>query len=222
MIKNIAKRKKFLIILGVVVVAIALVLALQLRPKVTEISDTLPKDGETEVQIGSDITIQFTDEVPDDQKESLFVSIEPRTEFDLNWRDLSLEINPKYGLIGGTKYNVVIQISEKELVSFTFQTVGVRAEDIEEIARQQSIDDLEFGQTYRQILEEDPWYGKLPIETNRYTIVYDNVKAAFRIRLKQTPINEEARMVVVEEALELLKEIGAPAPAIYNVVLPSN
>jgi hypothetical protein len=75
-------------------------------------------------------------------------------------------------------------------------------------------DDVQFNKAQQEILNQYPWYSKLPIDTKEYRIVYDFSINKFRIRLKVS-IDTDQIDRVIQEALTSLQKIGVTPPIDY-------
>ena len=68
---------------------------------------------------------------------------------------------------------------------------------------EQTANDLYFAQTAQKLYAQYPFLRKLPIDTNKYTIVYDYQKQSLRVRLKKV-----SRKSVEKEINQTLTGIG--------------
>jgi len=67
----------------------------------------------------------------------------------------------------------------------------------------QTPNDQLYGQAIKTLVQQYPWYPKLPIETKDFRIIYDFDKKSFRIRILTQPTD-----VIKQVAIDKLKEIG--------------
>lgn len=68
--------------------------------------------------------------------------------------------------------------------------------------------DYEYAEATKSLLEKYPWYSKLPIDNNEYTIVWDFEVEKFRIRLKipETSV-QELKDSLTAKAVEEIKKL---------------
>lgn len=79
-------------------------------------------------------------------------------------------------------------------------------------------DDEKYSQAITEIHEEYPWYSEMPIEKEKYTIVFDFQKKSFRIRLLLSSPLESLIKSLTIEAINDLREIGVKEPVNYYVI----
>lgn len=77
--------------------------------------------------------------------------------------------------------------------------------------------DKEFAQTIENVVQQYPWYPKLPIETKDYRIIYDFDNNMFRIRFLSTTAPIEIK-TLTQSALNDLKNIGVKDPIKYYLL----
>jgi hypothetical protein len=78
-------------------------------------------------------------------------------------------------------------------------------------------DDTHFNQSLTDINKQYPWYSKLPIDTNKYHVVYDFTENKFRIRIKNSMTTSQIE-TAIQEALSSLQRIGVKTPVDYYVL----
>lgn len=76
--------------------------------------------------------------------------------------------------------------------------------------------DDSFNKSLENLNQQYPWYSKLPIETDKYRVVYDFTEKKFRIRIKKELINSQMDEVV-QSAIDNLKTIGVTEPVNYYI-----
>ncbi|NMB91717.1 hypothetical protein GYA37_02630 [candidate division WWE3 bacterium] len=68
--------------------------------------------------------------------------------------------------------------------------------------------DYEHAEAIKELLKEYPWYSKLPIDNNEYTIVWDLDIEKFRIRLKIPETSpQESKDSLIAKAVEDIKTL---------------
>jgi len=77
--------------------------------------------------------------------------------------------------------------------------------------------DTQFNQSLTDINKQYPWYSKLPIDTNKYHIVYDFTENKFKIRIKNSITTSQIE-TATQEALSSLQRIGVKTPIDYYVL----
>lgn len=76
--------------------------------------------------------------------------------------------------------------------------------------------DLEYSKKVEIFKQKYPWYNKIPIERDSYTIVYDYDISSFRIRLKMKQTSPESqRNEAVNKALKDISDIGGDVTNYY-------
>ena len=80
--------------------------------------------------------------------------------------------------------------------------------------RQTIVGDSVFNNNVQIFYTKYPWYKKIPIETEKYFIVYDFEKTSFRIRFKGGVDVNDAE--VLKSALEDIRKIGADPTRYYT------
>jgi hypothetical protein len=78
-------------------------------------------------------------------------------------------------------------------------------------------DDTQFNQSLTDINKQYPWYSKLPIDTNKYHVVYDFTENKFKIRIKNSMTTSQIE-TTTQEALSNLRKIGVKTPIDYYVL----
>lgn len=59
-----------------------------------------------------------------------------------------------------------------------------------------------YGQAIKDIVNQYPWYPKIPIETQEYRIIFDFDKKSFRIRFL-TPLSEQIKQAAIKKLVEI-------------------
>lgn len=185
-----------------------------------EISETSPSANQDNVSTNANIQFTFKKKLPNETQKNISVSFSPEIEEEVAWNNKTIRVTPRYGLQSGTEYKAEVQLKGETLYVLTFKTAGVPIEEIRQIAKEQTLDDYEFGETWKQIIEESPWFPYMPIEASSYTIVFDSDQDLFRIRLKKMTTNQDAIATITQSALEALKTIGVPEPIKYKILNP--
>lgn len=68
--------------------------------------------------------------------------------------------------------------------------------------------DFEYAKYWKDIYEEYPWYGKLPIEKEEYRLLWVLEEKSFRIRLKISENSpQEQKNKLINQALEDIQEL---------------
>jgi|LDZU01.1.fsa_nt_gi hypothetical protein len=77
--------------------------------------------------------------------------------------------------------------------------------------------DYEYAEAMKSLFEKYPWYSKLPIDTNEYTIVWDFEVEKFRIRLKiPESSSQELKDSLIAKAVEDIKTLTGEKFAEYT------
>ena len=77
-------------------------------------------------------------------------------------------------------------------------------------------DSFDYNQAVKTVDDEYPWYSDLPIENDKYRIVYDFNVNKFRIRLKEDA-TENQKIIYIQKAVSELIKIGVDSPVDYYV-----
>ena len=77
-------------------------------------------------------------------------------------------------------------------------------------------DSFDYNQAIKVVDDEYPWYSDLPIETDKYRVVYDFSVDKFRIRLKEV-VTESQKAIYIQDAVSKLIQIGVDSPVNYYV-----
>jgi|SRR3989344_8302113 len=185
-----------------------------------KILKTEPRDKQEYVLVDSNITITFVRPLFEENKAFLTITTEPETKPSLTWAgNAKLSINPSDQLNTETAYTVKVIYKQQSLHTFTFTTNLYTPEQLDEQAEIQAQDDLLFGSAFNKVIQDYPWYPRLPIDTEKYTITYDFEIEAFKIKIKTPNPNEEEKDNIVKDALERLKAIGVDTEKINYYTL---
>ncbi len=192
-----------------------------LTPPVTfSVINTQPSDKQKYVLDNISITIEFNRSLAQQEKESIGLLIDPETEVSLEWvSNNQLSATPSELLIKNKNYSIILTFENASFYTFNFETNLYSSSDLQKQVNIQTEDDLLFGQALSEFHQDYPWYRKLPIVKDTYTITYDFEKEQFRIRLSIKPADENEQNEIINRALEDLKNIGVDTKDLKYYVL---
>lgn len=94
-----------------------------------------------------------------------------------------------------------------------FDTSQVTQETLQQLYK----GEMEYNNKLKELYAKYPWYQKIPIETDLYSIVFDFEVESFRIRYKEG-VNKK-NPTILEQALQDIRNIGAD-PSKYYIINP--
>ncbi len=93
-------------------------------------------------------------------------------------------------------------------------------DDEDKRKQEQSALDIEYTRQVEKFYEMYPMFGFLPIETENYRIVYSIEKNKYRIRIKKNSdeITEQEKQILINKALNDIKQAGETGKIEYYVL----
>ena len=218
-------KKKTIIIFTILLLAIFLLVKFFFAPsKQKEIPlgviSALPNNNAVFVNQRAEIIITLNRSIRLEEGGDLKVQISPAEKIQTVYQENKIRISPETSFQLNTDYKIEILFKEKLIYTLNFWTNPFTQEQIEEEGVKQTAGDIAFSEAYKEFLQKNPWYIRIPIENTSYRIIYDFEKQSFRIRLKIPPINKEQEKILIERALNNLKKIGVKEPIDYYVLQP--
>lgn len=218
-------KKKTVLILTILLLAIFLLVKFFFAPSQQKetplrVVSTLPNNNAVFVNQKAEIIITLNRNITLEEGGHLKVQISPAKKIQTVYQENKIRISPETSFQLNTDYRIEILFKEKLIYTLNFWTNPFTQEQIEEEGAKQTAGDLAFGEAYKEFLQKNPWYVRIPIENTSYRIIYDFEKQSFRIRLKIPPINKEQEKTLIERALSDLKKIGVKEPINYYVLQP--
>lgn len=193
----------FTFVLGITLVIVAYIY--QLLIPTPALPTVTPLDGSLFVPLNTPITLSFPTPLSASTRRRLTITTDPPLLDNPTWNNAAdtLVLNPRQPLAKNTHHTISLQFRGREFTSFSFTTDPYDAADLQYQAKQQSADDLIFGQKVKDSLARRPWLSSLPVRTPTYYIYFDSPTNQFFIYFTapQTP-------TLLEQALMSLKEIG--------------
>ncbi len=186
----------------------------QEKPKILKIT---PQDGAENVLDNTEIVITFNKELEPKDKTKITIEITPEEVLQVTWSEKQMRISPLKVLNPETNYSIIVKFKNEKIYTFSFKTSPISTEQLRQEGDILLQDYLLFDKAFRGFIETHPWYTSLPIENIQYRIVYDFEEKSFRIRIKVS-VSEEEEKVLVEKALENLKQVGVTEPIPYYVL----
>ena len=184
------------------------------------VKETTPADKQNYVLDTTTIEITFDKELGEGEIVSIEVITEPKFEFEKIWQNnLTLKIKPINNLKPMTTYNITLTCNNSAFYLFSFTTNPYSTKELDEQSGQQLKDDLLFAKTELNYHKKYPWYSKLPIIREEYTIIYNFKKEAFRIRIKIENPSEDQKELIIQKALKDLENIGVDTKTITYYTL---
>lgn len=201
------------ILFAIAATAIGVIFAISFSTKSAElypvVISTEPANGEISVLDRAVIKINFGQNIPQKQQSFVSFSLSPVTELSSSWTSASSILIKPVMLLPNIDYAGVVLFRNQLIYKFSFKTNKFSLNELKEQGFQQGKDDFIFGQKMQKLMEQYPWYEKMPIQSPSYTIVYDFEKEAFRIRITATPpLTDNQRKTIEQEALKALRDIG--------------
>lgn len=212
-IKKIINRKTIIFIFVLLSLGIFFITR---QPK-PEVLKTTPQDGEENVLDNIEVVITFKKEPNPEDKAKVAIEMIPEELFQIDWSEKQMKISPVRVLKSGTSYSITIKFKNEEIYVFSFETSSLSTEQLRQEGEILFQDFKITDKAFRDLIETYPWYTSLPIENAQYRIVYDFEEKSFRIRIKVS-VSEEEEKVLVEKALENLKQVGVTEPISYYVL----
>lgn len=218
-------KKKTVLILTILLLAIFLLVKFFFAPNRQKeiplgVISTLPTNNAVFVNQKAEIIITLNRSITLEEGVDLKVQISPAEKVQTVYQENKIRISPETSFRLNTDYKIEILFKEKLISTLNFWTNPFTQEQIEEEGAKQTAGDLAFSEAYKEFLQKNPWYIRIPIENTSYRIIYDFEKQSFRIRLKIPPINKEQEKILIERALSDLKKIGVREPINYYVLQP--
>ena len=210
--------KKRNIIFTVVIIVLVSFVLIALRIKTPKVTNTQPKDNSANVSQNTNISILFDKTLDQKDTEKISFEIDPKESHEISFSENSMIISLKQNLKADTKYKLIIKYNKKTIYDFSFLTTPFTEEIISEEGFLQSVDDLIFSEAFEEFIIDYPWYVSLPIETDKYHIVYDFERKSFRIRIIVPISDKNQEEIIIENALNDLKTIGLSEPINYYVI----
>lgn len=180
------KKARLLIILGGCLVLVAIFFLIQqFFPKTTmKIIAFLPSDGATEIALSPTISVTFSRPAsPEEQKQIFFFTellIKGASEWSGDRKTFTLK--PEGPLKVEQKYQLELSYPGKKF-SWSFTTKKSEQLTQDEQIQLQAEADRNFAQAQKEILENYPWFLKLPILTDQYFVYFDLEKKIFVAKL---------------------------------------
>lgn len=197
--------------------AVIFAFAVFLGRKPLVVVTTSPLNGQEGVGTSSIISVEFNRSPSSTEKVGLSFILVPETQTSLSWKGKFLSVQPEV-LLNNASYSFSVSYQGRILSELSFKTAVLSDEEVLKQMSEQATSDYEAGQVFQRFLKNYPWYQSLPIENSDYRIVYDFEEKKFRIRLKNPPADENAKNLLVKQALEELKKIGVKEPIQYYIL----
>ncbi len=210
------KKKNIIIVISVVLIFVFVFFQIRILPP--KIITTQPEDGSIHVSQETDISILFDKVLIERITEKISLGITPEESFEVHFSEKSMIVSFKESLQPNALYTIVVKYNTKDIYRFSFQSTPFTDEIISKEGALQSVDDLIFNEAFENFIDNYPWYIHLPIENNQYHIVYDFERKSFRIRILVLALDPKQEEVLIENAIEDLKEIGLVEPINYYVI----
>lgn len=216
-----ANRTITIIILLLIVGALYAILLYQKKTPLVlpPINQTLPQNNSSNVLPETPIEIHFSQPLSSRQQNSISLQFTPSIDRPLKWTDdQTLEISPSQPLNIATYYQIQIKYQGQVIYTLSFTTTPF-TEKLRQQIQDQAQDDFIYGQAVEKFNQQYPWYKKLPIITNDYSIGYDFDRESFRIRFSSDiPPNQHQQ--IINDALNDLKNIGVNINNIKYYTVP--
>jgi hypothetical protein len=223
------KKKSFLvpiliaaIIVGIGIVTGVIFLSQKNKSKPTNAVQTitknsivsfLPKDKATNVGSTTPIVVTFKSPLSTAEKKSIQVSLSPQVEIQGTFSPdgKTFTSTPVSPLSLGKTYTVTLLYLDKPY-TWSFSTISVPTESLEEQMQKQTQSDSDFGQKQKAIQDQYPWINNFPIMTNDYFIFFDVDKKDFNATIypsKQSNISQADQVTQLKEkAMDAIKSKG--------------
>lgn len=145
-----------------------------------------PAEGQDNFLGETPIVAIFKEDLSEKQQDLVYFEFQPEAFFTIRWtannqveatlvQPLALELN--------TTYSVQVLYKNKPIYTSSFKTPAITEEQLtQDLAEQTEGDDL-FADAQTDWYKDNPWYPKLPIIKDDYTIVYEPNTKKFRIRI---------------------------------------
>jgi len=145
-----------------------------------------PADGQENFLGENPVTVNFQEDLSAKQQDLIYFEFQPEAFFTIRWisnkqvvatliAPLSLELN--------TTYSVGVLYNKKPIYTSSFKTPSLTREGLIQDLTEQAEGDRLFADAQTDWYKNNPWYSRLPIVKDDYTIVYESDTKKFRIRL---------------------------------------
>lgn len=159
------------------------------QPPKIKIIQTYPKTGSKGILATEKILVTFNRIPSTEESKDIAFKSNPPQSFNLNWQGNTVELIPTAPYKESTNYTINVSFKNINIYKISFETSPISASQIDKDIQSQGSIDFQFGQTLQKFYEENPWYSKIPVETNDYRVVYDFEYKKFRIRILKKDIS---------------------------------
>ncbi|MEX2053444.1 MAG: hypothetical protein WD940_00320 [Patescibacteria group bacterium] len=132
------------------------------------------------------IAVTFQEDLTEEQQDLVYFEFQPEAFFTLRWtaanrvearfvQPLALELD--------TNYSVKVLYNNEPIYTSSFKTPAITEEQLLQDLTEQTEGDELFAEAQTDWYKDNPWYSKLPIIEDDYTIVYEPDTKKFRIRI---------------------------------------
>lgn len=178
---------------------------------------SIPKNGSRYISEKSEVFIELNRSIKNNEYDKIKINISPDVKTETVYLENKIRIKPETNYNYGTEYIINLYYSDSIIYTLLFTTNPVTPEQFKEDAKMQMEADIAYNEAVKKIIEDFPWYTNLPIENNKFRIVYDYDKNMFRIRLLKEFSQEEINEIT-KESLLLIEQAGASKPIKYYIL----
>ncbi len=207
------KNKKIYII-AIIMITISILIAWRNLNKVEDkktllnVISTSPNNNSFFVDEKAEIIFTLNRLILNTDTEDLKIEISPLTQLEKVYLNNKIRISPTSSFLLNTQYEIKISYKNNLIYTLNFETTPFTDKQIKDEGKKQTEGDLAFNEVYNQFLEEKPWYRKIPIERDIYTIVYDFELLKFRAIMNRKITDAKDKEEIVKKIIEDLSKIG--------------
>ena len=231
------KRKKLTFIIWLVLVVFGLYLLFfqnkttptpdsEISPTITKteipysVTKTSPRDKQEYVLDNTDLLITFNRNLNEDERNTLEIPSTPEVEFERVWESNSfLRLKPTQKYKISTVYEITLTYKDMIIHTFSFSTNPISTQQLDQQTQQLVEDALMVSEAQINASQKYPWDRYLPIVREKYTIIYNYDRNAFRIRIKVENPSENEKDAIINAALNDLKKIGVDTEKILYYII---
>lgn len=152
-----------------------------------QVSNVSPSNNAQNVGIYANIVITLSRSLDSNEQKNISVQTSPSANFKQQWSGRTLTLTPQGVLKTNTTYTNIVTYSGQPLSQWSFTVVSPNNISKEDMAKEQSQSDKNFGNWQQNIITNYPWYNKLPISTNSYFVYFDLNKKQIVARIYLDP-----------------------------------
>lgn len=181
---------------------------------------TSPDNDQKYVLDNTDLLITFNRNLNEEERSLLEITSTPEVELERVWESNSfLRLKPLENYKITTVYTIILTYKDIKIHTFSFTINPISTQQLDQQTPQLVEDALIVGEAQIKASQEYPWNRYLPIVREKYTIIFNFDKNAFRIRINVENPNPSERQSIINDALKDLEEIGVDTNKVKYYVI---